>query len=419
MFDDIPENYSSQTADNEEEGWRYTQGDKNARRPPELLTRDHVARCIMREVREGRGSPHGGVFLDIAWIKEQAPERRRSTSRRSCRACTTSSRSWPTSTSRRSRWRSARPRTTSWAACASTPTRRCRRCRACSPRASAPPASTAPTASAATRSRTCSCSASAPASTRRSSRKRARRGARRRRPGRRGGACGARAVRARRRRREPVSRSSTTCRSMMQDLVGIVRTRGARWSSALDGIGELRERAAQRRRDGQPRVQPGLAHGARPAQPADGLRGDHARGARAQGEPRRPLPRRLSRARTPSCGEVQHRRAQGRRTARCSSTREPIPEMPAELQADHRGDRSEGDASMREPRRSAIWRGDANGGRVRGLHDRRSPRAWSCSTPSTRSRPSRPTTSPCAGTARPASAARARPRSTASRGSCA
>ena len=69
MFDDIPENYRSQTADNEEEGWRYTQGDKNARRPPELLTRDHVARAIVREVREGRGSPHGGVYLDISWIK--------------------------------------------------------------------------------------------------------------------------------------------------------------------------------------------------------------------------------------------------------------------------------------------------------------------------------------------------------------
>jgi succinate dehydrogenase / fumarate reductase flavoprotein subunit len=74
MFEDIPANYKSQTADNEEEGWRYTQGDKNARRPPELLTRDHVARCIMREVREGRGSPHGGVFLDIAWIKERLPK---------------------------------------------------------------------------------------------------------------------------------------------------------------------------------------------------------------------------------------------------------------------------------------------------------------------------------------------------------
>jgi succinate dehydrogenase / fumarate reductase, flavoprotein subunit len=73
MFADIPDNYKSQTADSEEEGWRYTQGDKNARRPPELLTRDHVARCIVREVREGRGSPHGGVYLDISWIKERLP----------------------------------------------------------------------------------------------------------------------------------------------------------------------------------------------------------------------------------------------------------------------------------------------------------------------------------------------------------
>jgi len=73
MFDDIPENYRNQTADNPEEGWRYTQGDRNARRPPELLTRDHVARCIVREIKEGRGSPHGGVFLDIAWIKEKLP----------------------------------------------------------------------------------------------------------------------------------------------------------------------------------------------------------------------------------------------------------------------------------------------------------------------------------------------------------
>src|SRR5687767_13687889 len=71
MFDDIPDNYKPQTAADAEEGWRYTQGDKAARRPPELLTRDHVARCINREVKAGRGSPHGGVYLDIAWIKEK------------------------------------------------------------------------------------------------------------------------------------------------------------------------------------------------------------------------------------------------------------------------------------------------------------------------------------------------------------
>jgi succinate dehydrogenase / fumarate reductase flavoprotein subunit len=73
MFDAIPENYRAQTADNEEEGWRYCQGGKDARRPPELLTRDHVSRCIVREIKEGRGSPHGGVFLDISWIKQKLP----------------------------------------------------------------------------------------------------------------------------------------------------------------------------------------------------------------------------------------------------------------------------------------------------------------------------------------------------------
>ena len=71
MFDDIPDLYKNSTADSPEEGWIYTQGDKNARRPPELLTRDHVARCIVREIREGRGSPHDGVYLDISWISEK------------------------------------------------------------------------------------------------------------------------------------------------------------------------------------------------------------------------------------------------------------------------------------------------------------------------------------------------------------
>ena len=77
MFDAIPENYRAQTADNEEEGWRYCQGAKDARRPPELLTRDHVSRCIVREIKEGRGSPHGGVYLDISWIKQKSAERGR------------------------------------------------------------------------------------------------------------------------------------------------------------------------------------------------------------------------------------------------------------------------------------------------------------------------------------------------------
>ena len=71
LFQNIPDNYKAQTAADAEEGWRYVLGEKDAHRPPELLTRDHVARCIVEEIKEGRGSPHGGVFLDIAWIKEK------------------------------------------------------------------------------------------------------------------------------------------------------------------------------------------------------------------------------------------------------------------------------------------------------------------------------------------------------------
>jgi succinate dehydrogenase / fumarate reductase flavoprotein subunit len=74
MFGDIPDNYKPQTAENEEEGFLYVLGEKyqgkDSRRPPELLTRDHVARCIVREVREGRGSPHGGVFLELQTFAE-------------------------------------------------------------------------------------------------------------------------------------------------------------------------------------------------------------------------------------------------------------------------------------------------------------------------------------------------------------
>src|SRR5574341_1521789 len=73
MYNYIPPKFAAETAADPEEGWRYVIGDKDARRPPERLTRDHVARCIRREVKAGRGSPHGGVFLDIAWIKERIP----------------------------------------------------------------------------------------------------------------------------------------------------------------------------------------------------------------------------------------------------------------------------------------------------------------------------------------------------------
>lgn len=77
MFDNIPDMYRGEFAETEEEATRWVEAvvagrRPDARRPPELLTRDVVARAIRREVREGRGTPHGGVFLDIS--SRRSPE---------------------------------------------------------------------------------------------------------------------------------------------------------------------------------------------------------------------------------------------------------------------------------------------------------------------------------------------------------
>ncbi|MGH3321903.1 MAG: fumarate reductase/succinate dehydrogenase flavoprotein subunit [Streptosporangiaceae bacterium] len=66
MFRYIPDYYKGETADSEDEADNWYEDKKNYRRPPELLPRDEVARAINAEVKEGRGSPHDGVFLDIA-----------------------------------------------------------------------------------------------------------------------------------------------------------------------------------------------------------------------------------------------------------------------------------------------------------------------------------------------------------------
>lgn len=79
MFNYVPEMFKGEFAETEEEANRWLAGDDNARRPPELLTRDVVARSILAEVTAGRGSPHGGAFLDIAsrrnaeYIKAKLP----------------------------------------------------------------------------------------------------------------------------------------------------------------------------------------------------------------------------------------------------------------------------------------------------------------------------------------------------------
>ena len=79
MYDYIPDAFAPETSDTEEEAERWLAGDPEARRPPELLTRDVVARAIRSERLAGRGSPHGGAFLDIAsrrdaeYIKKKLP----------------------------------------------------------------------------------------------------------------------------------------------------------------------------------------------------------------------------------------------------------------------------------------------------------------------------------------------------------
>src|SRR5579884_2454322 len=77
MFDYIPEFFKAETADNEKEADAWYADHKNNRRPPELLPRDEVARAINSEIKAGRGSPHGGVFLDIASRRTEADIKRR------------------------------------------------------------------------------------------------------------------------------------------------------------------------------------------------------------------------------------------------------------------------------------------------------------------------------------------------------
>jgi succinate dehydrogenase / fumarate reductase flavoprotein subunit len=77
MFDYIPDFFRKETAETEDEADRWYDDKKNNRRPPELLPRDEVARAINSEVKAGRGSPHGGVFLDIASRRPAEYVRRR------------------------------------------------------------------------------------------------------------------------------------------------------------------------------------------------------------------------------------------------------------------------------------------------------------------------------------------------------
>ena len=347
---------SSQTADNEEEGWRYTQGDKNARRPPELLTRDHVARCIIREVKAGRGSPHGGVFLDIAWIKEKLPNARRAHQEEAAQHVS------PVQAAGRHRHHQGadgdRPdhalhdgrRARRWRHADVDGARPVRRRRVRRGHC------TAPTGSAAIRSPTCWSSASAPASTRRSSpRSTARRPDRRRRRSTRRPSA-----RWRRSSADGAARTRITVQhelqDMMQDLVGIVRDEERDAAGARRASASLRHERPTRRRHGQPRVQPGLAHGARSAQSADGVRGDRAL---ARWSARKAAARTSAttiRRRSAEWGKINIVIAQGRGRRACRCRARAGARRCRRAEADHRGDEVDGtgDVSDLARRRGAA-----------------------------------------------------------------
>ena len=246
MFDDIPDNYKIADGGQRGRGLALHAGRQ------ECAPSTRAAHARSRRAHDRARSEGGPRLAARRRVPRHLPGSRRSsrtprsTSRRSCRACTTSSCSSRASTSRRSRWRSARRRTTSWAAFASTATRRCPPCRACSPAASAPRDCTARTGSAATRCPICSCSASAPASTPRSSRRthgdvddrRERRSMRR---------CEYALAPFERgsRRRRAVSGAGRRCRTTMQDLVGIVRAQHE-MERALEELEALKQRARRR-----------------------------------------------------------------------------------------------------------------------------------------------------------------------------
>ena len=314
MFDDIPENYRSSTADNEEEGWRYTQGDKSARRPPELLTRDHVARCINREVKAGRGSPHGGVFLDIAWIKEKLPNSVEHIKKKLpsmyhqfkqladldiTQGADGSGSDDALHDGRHSGgWRYADD-------VGGGLVRRGRM--------------RGGTARSESAGREFALRLAGVRQARRRVRREIRQGKRGREagsgPGGCGGQGGAGSVRARRGGRESVCRAE---RAAGRD-AGPGRHRAHRKRNAA-GAGKD-QRAAGARREGrdhrQHRIQHRLAHGARSRQHAGDFRDDRDGGPRAQGKPRRALPRRLSRQER-RMGQVQSAHQQGRRRAAAS-----------------------------------------------------------------------------------------------------
>ncbi len=333
MFDDIPANYRAQTADNEEEGWRYTQGDKSARRPPELLTRDHVSRCIVRELKEGRGSPHGGVFLDISWIKARmsnAPEHIKkklpSMYHQFKQLADIDITQEPMEVGPTTHYIMGGVRVNADSQMSNVP-------------GLFAAGECAAGINGANRLGGNSLSdllvfgkragefAAAFAKEHRQESIDARQ-----------------ADDAVRRALEPFERDASgegpyqvqyALQDLMQDLVGIVRTE-SEMVRALEGLETLKARARHGRRRRTSRVQPRVARRARSAESVDRVRSDHALGDRAQGKPRRPFPRGLS-GQGSRVRHLQHRRPEDRRRRDGGVTRADSGDA-GRVEGRHRGD---------------------------------------------------------------------------------
>ena len=397
-----------QTAKNPEEGWRYCQGDKNAHRPARAA--DARPRRPLHPARGQRGPRQPARRRLPRHLLDQGEDRPTRAEHIKQEAAQHVP---PVQGAGRHRHHEGadggRPDD---ALHHGRRARGCRHadvdaCRGCSLRRVRGRASTAPTGWAATRCRTCSCSASGPASSRPSTRKRTRRRQR------------STPTRSRRRRERRWSRSSGgggegpyqiqhDLQEMMQDLVGIVR-REEEMQRALEGLAApARAGGAASTVTGNREYNPGW-HTALDLHNLLTVSEAITRAALVRKESRGGHFRDDYPDKDAGIRQGQHRGAQGRRRRRCSVAQAtPIPEMPRrsckqiieEMQVSVGLSRRL--TGTRSCRCNACASGAAtrSGGKFHGLHDRRSPRAWSSSTPSTRSRPSRPTTSPCAGTAR-------------------
>ena len=351
-------NYKTQTADNEEEGWRYTQGDKSARRPPELLTRDHVARCIMREVREGRGSPHGGVYLDIAWIAKRLPKAEEHIKKKLPsmyhqfkQLAGIDITKEPMEVGPTTHYIMGGIKVDGDTQMSTVPglfaAGECAAGLHGANRLGGNSLSDLLVFGKRAGEHAASFAASQPAPRLHDGQVEAasaallapfHRGA--------GG--------------EGPYRIQHELQELMQAKVGIVR-REAEMEEALAGIAKLKGARGRGRRRRESRLQPRLAHGHRSRLDVDLRRGDHAIGALAQGEPRRTLPRRPPReGRRVRCG--QFRLPQGRGRESCD--RPPAdPGDATRPSADHQGERVMAEATFR------IWRGDRGAGAFQGLPD--------------------------------------------------